>query len=283
MTVRMNAALRLAGSALGALIAFACVPTAMAQWAPAWRAAASYGDIAGRLEAQGYVLIAPLQRRPGVYLADVRAGPAGYQRLVIDDRSGEILERFMSPPRSFGPQFVVRYREFAEPPLPGAVQLPPDPGFSDAPNGGPAAKSAYSGPTSARIPSAISPFGSRSAPVSTKPKPKPAATARKTPSPAVPPVIGPPLPPPAAREAAKSEESAPLAPKPKIESPPGESKNASTTGAPAEPVKIEPQPDPQTQSSYAAPDPTTKSTTPASSVEASDKSKTSIVPPALFE
>lgn len=277
----MNAALRLAGSALGGLIALASVPGAMAQWAPPWRVVVPAGAIAGRLEAHGYMLIAPLQRRPGVYLADVRGGPAGYQRLVIDDRSGEILERFMSPPRSFGPQFAVRYNEFAEPALPGAVQLPPDPRFSDAPNGGPAAKSAYGGPTSPRIPSAISPFGSQSAPVSTRAKPKPAATARKTPSPAVPPVIGPPL--PAPREAAKPEESAPSAPKPKIESPPGETEHAATTGAHAEPVKSEPRPDAQAQSSYAAPDPTAKFTAPASSVEANDKSKTSIVPPALFE
>ena len=49
------------------------------------------------LEAQGYVLTAPLMRRPGVYLADVSAGPAGHQRLIIDARSGQILERFHRP------------------------------------------------------------------------------------------------------------------------------------------------------------------------------------------
>ena len=89
MTIGKNTALRrrLAGPVLGGLIAFAAVPAAMAQWLPPWRAMAWSGDIAGRLQAQGYVLIAPLQRRPGVYLADVRAGPAGYQRLVIDDRT----------------------------------------------------------------------------------------------------------------------------------------------------------------------------------------------------
>ena len=181
MTTKINAAVRrrLAGSALGGLIAFAGVPAAMAQWLPPWPSVASYGDIAQRLEAQGYVLIAPLQRRPGVYLADVRAGPAGYQRLVIDDRNGEILERFMAPPA---------------------------------------------------------------------PKPEP-----------------------------------------KIESPPGESENASTAGAPAAPeakpeaVKIEPQPEAQTQPADSALDPTAKRAAPASSVEASEKSKVSIVPPALFE
>ena len=160
MTIRMNAALRrlLAGSALGGLIAFAAVPPAMAQWLPPWRAIAPSGAIAQQLEAQGYVLIAPLQRRPGVYLADVRAGPAGYQRLVIDDRNGEILERFSAPPRNFGPRFALRDGEFAGRPPPGFVQPPPGPGFPQAPDGGPAGKSAYGGPTNAGIPSAISPF-----------------------------------------------------------------------------------------------------------------------------
>ncbi len=160
MTIGKNTALRrrLAGSVLGGLIAFAAVPAAMAQWLPPWRVMAWSGDIAGRLQAQGYVLMAPLQRRPGVYLADVRAGPAGYQRLVIDDRTGQILERFGSPPGNFGPAYAVRYNEFADRPPPGVIQLPYGPGFSDGPNGGPAARSAYSGPTNARIPSAISPF-----------------------------------------------------------------------------------------------------------------------------
>src|SRR4029077_2768514 len=94
MTIKCNGALSrcLVGSALGALIAFAFVPAATAQWLPPWPALP--GEIAESLEAQGYVLTAPLIRRPGVYLADVSAGPGGYQRLVIDDRSGQILERF---------------------------------------------------------------------------------------------------------------------------------------------------------------------------------------------
>jgi hypothetical protein len=290
MTTKINAAARrrLAGATLGGLIAFAAVPAAMAQWLPPWRAMAPYGDIAQRLEAQGYVLIAPLQRRPGVYLADVRAGPAGYQRLVIDDRSGEILERFMAPPRSYRPEFAARYDQFGQNPPPGAVQPPSGPGFSDAPNGGPTAN--------VHIPTAISPYGPQSAPASTKPKPPQSAvtarkipTAKTAPAAGAPPAVGPPLPPPAPREAAKPEELAPPAPKPepKIESPPGESENASA--APAAPeanpqtVKIEPQPEAQTQPQDSAPDPTAKPAAPGSSVEASEKSKVSIVPPALFE
>jgi hypothetical protein len=294
MTSGMNAALRrqLAGSALGGLIALAAVPAAMAQWLPPWRVVVPARAIAGRLEAQGYMLIAPLQRRPGVYLADVRAGPAGYQRLVIDDRSGEILERFMSRPRSSGPEFANRYDQFEGPPF-GSVQPQFGPRFSDAPSAGPAVRSASGGPADVHIPSVISPYGSRPAPASTKPQPVTAA--RKTPvmktgPAAVPPVVTPPLPPPAPREAAKPDESAPPAPKlePKIESPPGETDNASTVAAPLAPevkpeqAKIEPQPEAQTQPS-AAPDPTATAPALAPSAEASEKSKISIVPAPLFE
>jgi hypothetical protein len=293
MTTEMNATLRgrLAGPALGLLIAVAAVPAATAQWLSPWRAVASSADIAGQLEAQGYVLIAPLQRRPGIYLADVRAGPGGFQRLVIDDRSGEILERFMSPPRRFGPQFAARYGEFVQPP--GVIRPPFGPGFSGGPNSGPAANFAYGAPTDVHIPSAISPYGPPSAPLSTKSKPQPAPTARKTPPAKIAPGGAPPavtlLPPPAPREAAKPEESAPPKPEPKIESAPGESENASSASAPAapnaksEPAKIEPQPEAQTQPPDSAPDPSAQPAAPASSVEASEKSKTSIVPPALFE
>jgi hypothetical protein len=80
MTIRMNGALTryLAGSALGGLMVFAFVPAAAAQWlAPPWQAAFP-GEIARSLEAQGYMLTAPLMRRPGIYLADASPGPAGY-------------------------------------------------------------------------------------------------------------------------------------------------------------------------------------------------------------
>jgi len=64
------------GPALGALIAIAFVPTAMAQWMPPWGAAFP-GEIEQSLEAQGYVLTAPLMRRPGVYsLTSAPAPPA---------------------------------------------------------------------------------------------------------------------------------------------------------------------------------------------------------------
>ena len=101
MRVRLIRALRfscLAGLTLGGILAFAFPATA--QWqAPPWRFAWPPGEIEWNLNAQGYVLTAPLMRRPGIYLADVSAGPGGYQRLIIDARSGRILERFPAPGR----------------------------------------------------------------------------------------------------------------------------------------------------------------------------------------
>ena len=51
----------------------------------------------------------------GVYLADVTAGPAGHQRLIIDARSGQILERFAAPGRNWGPKLADREGGFGEP------------------------------------------------------------------------------------------------------------------------------------------------------------------------
>jgi hypothetical protein len=152
---------RLATAAFGGIIALTAAPTAMAQWLPPWRAVPA-GAIAGRLKAQGYVLIAPLQRFPGVYLADVRAGDGGYQRLVIDDRSGEILEYFMSP----------RYDRFGRP---GSQPVPtkpkPQPAIArktPSPKTGPPAVIAPSLPPTPR--EAAKP--DESAPAAPKPEPK---------------------------------------------------------------------------------------------------------------
>ena len=266
MAIRMNAAPRrlLAASALAGLIALAAVPGAMAQWLPPWRAFASPGDIAGQLEAQGYVLIAPLQRRPGVYLADVRAGPAGYQRLVIDDRNGEILERFSvlaarlrrpfaatrwpnSPSRYAGVFQTARRRILR--------RAPRRPGYAEI------RRTADRRTCAFRARSARSARRGRRSRRSRSP---PRSPARSRHAKTAPPMVSPPLPPPAPREAAKPEEapSAPT-PAPKIESPPGESENASAASAPAAPEA--------------------KPAAPGSSAEARDKSKVSIVPPALFE
>ena len=137
MTIRLNGALSrcLAGSALGGLIAFSFVPAAMAQWLPPpWRAAFP-GDIERSLEARGYILTAPLMRRPGIYLADVSAGPAGYRRLIIDARSGQILESFPASGRTWGPALAARDEEFGEPPAQGVGGPPPGGSYSDSPGG----------------------------------------------------------------------------------------------------------------------------------------------------
>ncbi len=188
------------------------------------------GDIAGRLEAQGYVLIAPLQRRPGVYLADVRAGPAGYQRLVIDDRNGEILERFSSsprgfgyPPRRFGPEFAGRYDGFPTARRRASSSRPPAPDTRIR-------RTADRRTRAFRAPSARSTRRWRRSRRSRNPPRSPARSRQQRPPRRW---FAPPLPPPAPREAAKPEEapSAPT-PAPKIESPPGESENASWRRAP---------------------------------------------------
>ena len=137
MTIRMNAALRRLPGGVGARRAHRL----RRSFPPQWRNGCRPGGPSPRrrhraeLEAQGYVLIAPLQRRPGVYLADVRAGPAGYQRLVIDDRNGEILERFSSrreasayPPRRFGSRSRRRYGGVRRRPPPGVVRAAAGPG-----------------------------------------------------------------------------------------------------------------------------------------------------------
>ena len=239
MTNRMNGALTrcLAGSALGGLMVFAFVPAAAAQWlAPPWRAAFP-GEIARSLEAHGYMLTAPLMRRPGIYLADVSAGPAGYERLIIDARSGQILERFLAAGQVsgqvWGPAFASRGEEFGEPPPPGTGGPPLSGELLNEPRHAAPAKKSARGLANIHIPAAISPYGEGEAPAGAKPKPEPFSTERR-PSAARPaaPTFNPPLPPPAPREIAKADESA----------------------------------------SPAAP-----------SVEASDKPKVTIVPPALFQ
>ena len=109
------------------------------------------------LEAQGYVLTAPLMRRPGVYLADVSAGPGGHQRLIIDARSGQVLERFPAPGRNWGPALAARDEEFGEP-QPGGFGPPLGPGFAGQPAVDATAGSAYGGPANVHIPAAVSPY-----------------------------------------------------------------------------------------------------------------------------
>jgi hypothetical protein len=313
MSVRMKEALRpcLAGLALGGFIAFTSVPTATAQWLRPWPAA-SPGDIEQRLEAQGYLLVAPLHRRPMVYLADVSAGPAGYQRLVIDAWSGVILQRFAVTPRRWGPVYAMREGGFAEPPPPGATEplppgaaeLPPGGGFSTRPNDAPAPKSAYGGPPNVHIPAAISPVGPSDAPSAARPRPKSNATSHnRVPGTTTAPPAAAPLPPPAPREATTPDAPPPMTPKapePKSEStptevqsappaPPDEAKQASVappTELKPEAPKTEPQPDaqkPPSATAQSARGPSAQPAAPDSSAKSSEKSKVSIVPAAAFE
>ena len=266
MTIRWNGALSrsLAGSALGGLIAFSFVPAATAQWLPPpWRAAFP-GDIERSLEARGYVLAAPLLRRPGVYIADVNAGPGGYQRLIVDARNGQILESFPASGRIWGPELAARGDEFGErapgiggPPLNGESSGPPGPAR--------AAKPSTGAPASVHIPSAISPYGPGAAPDVSRSKTKVASIEHKVPGTKAL-LANPPLPPPAPRELAKADESGSPTPSSAASSNAGQSPVASH---PAEAENVPPS---------AAP------ARPASSTEASDdKAKVSIVPPAPFE
>jgi hypothetical protein len=266
MTIRLNGTLSrcLAGSALGGLIAFAFVPAAAAQWLPPpWRAAFP-GDIERSLEARGYVLTAPLLRRPGIYIADVSAGPAGYERLIIDARSGQILESFPASSRMWGSALVARGDEFGEPAPPGVGGSPLNGEFSGPPGPAPATKRSYGGPASPHIPAAISPYGPGAAPVGAKPKPKIASTEHKIPGTKAP-LINPPLPPPAPREAAKADEPGPPTSKPAAND---DSDQPHVASHPAETDNVSPIAAPATE---------------GSPTEASDKPKVSIVPPAPFE
>ncbi len=108
-----------ARAALAAATALAAVLSADAQWFSPLGAAPP-SEITQRLEAEGYVLIRPLQRNDTVYFADVTAGAGGRQRLVIDAWSGEILQRFVarrgSAKRGFAGGYVVEGGEFSSPP-----------------------------------------------------------------------------------------------------------------------------------------------------------------------
>jgi hypothetical protein len=243
------------GAALGAFIAIAFIPPATAQRAPPWGALFP-GDIERSLESQGYVLTAPLMRRPGVYLADVSAGPAGHQRLIIDARSGQVLERFPAPGRKWGPTLAARDEEFGDPQFDG-VGPPPYRGFSGP--AAPVSPMANAGPANVRIPTAVSPYGVPETRAGTKAKPKSASTERKAAA------INPPLPPPAPRETAKPDGSGLAAPQPTENPDSGQPRinSASTEGGNAPSASA--------------------SATQGLPTEADDKPKVSIVPPGLFQ
>ena len=258
MTIKLNGALGrcLATLLLVAPIAVALAPAAVAQWMPPWEAPFP-GDIERGLEAQGYVLMAPLMRRPGVYLADVSAGPARHQRLIIDARNGQILEHFTTPARNWAPALAARDAEFGEPQSSG-VGSPLGPGFAGPPAAAATARSTYGGPANVHIPAAVSPYGVGETWGGIKARLKSAPTERKA-------IINPPLPPPAPRETAKVDGSGSMAPRP------SENNDFEQKWIDSHSIEIGEGP------------PASASTTQGSSTEANDKAKVSIVPPALFQ
>ena len=262
MTVRSTVLRRcLAGSTLVALFAFA--PAASAQWLPPpWRAAFP-GDIERSLEARGYVLTAPLLRRPGIYIADVSAGPAGYQRLIVDARSGQILESFPASGRMWGSALAARGDGFGEPQPPGVGGPPLNGEFSGTPGSVRVTQQSSGAAAGIHIPAAISPYGPGAAPDVTRSKTKVASIEHKIPG-TKGLLINPPLPPPAPRQAAKADEPDPSTSKPAASDDSGQ---PHVTSHPAEADNGSP--------AASAPQ--------GSSTETSDKPKVSIVPAAPFE
>jgi hypothetical protein len=170
-----------ASASLAALLCLAAVSGASAQWLPPI-GAASPGEIAQRLQAQGFALIGPLHRNGTIYIADVHAGQEGQERLVIDAWSGEILQRFVSRPRYWrhgGEGYVIERGEFDSPP---PLAPPPARDFFTGPGGGYAAPGggyaapgggnfAYGGPPDARIPETVGPVNPPDQRKRVRPKP----------------------------------------------------------------------------------------------------------------
>ena len=162
---------------------------ANAQWFPPM-GAASPGEIAQRLRAQGFVLMGPLRRNETVYLADVNAGASGHERLVIDAWSGEVLQRFVARPQPVSPGaaggYVIERGEFDRPPPLGP---PPRDFFFGSGGGG----VAYGGPRVAPVEVDTEDASGipRPAPIRRSPaESKPAVTAAPPVQPATPPEGG---------------------------------------------------------------------------------------------
>jgi hypothetical protein len=189
MMAGSNATLRrlLARLALAALPTLAAAAGANAQWFPPTGAslhqyvqwfppmgAASPNEIAERLRAEGFVLIGPLHRNDTVYLADVNAGPAGRERLVIDAWSGEILQRFVPRSPSSRPGAAAGYMiERGEFDLPPPLAPPPARDFFGPGGSG---NLAYGGPANARIPEAVGPISPLERTPRTRVRQKPASS-----------------------------------------------------------------------------------------------------------
>ena len=195
MTIKLNGALRrcLAGSVLGALIAVAFVPTAMAQWMPPWGAAFP-GEIERSLEAQGYVLTAPLMRRPG----SISPTSAPAPRAISVSSSTPEADKSLS---AFPPQV-----ETGDPRLPPATKSlaslsrVSDHRWARASPARPPQDRLTAAQRTSIFPRPSARTGSGKRGPEAKPKAKSAATERKA-------TLNPPLPPPAPRETARADGS----------------------------------------------------------------------------
>ena len=252
MTVRMNAALRLAGSALGALIAFACVPTAMARWVAglagrrfvrrhrrAARGARLRADRAAPTAPGGLSRRCP--RRPGWLSAPGDRRPERGDPRTLHVSASKLRSPIRRAlPRIRGAPAAGRRPVAAGPRVLGCAERRPG-GEIRLQRADERAHSERDQPVRFAVGASLDEAQAEAR----GDRPQDSIAGRPashwTPSAA-----------PGCARGGETEELAPLAPKPKSNPLPGSSKNASTTGAPAEPVKIEPQPDPQTQSSYAA-------------------------------
>ena len=175
-------------------------------------------EIERRLEASGYIVTGPLTMRGDVYLADVIVRGEGPERLVIDARSGAIVERFRGRPE--------RWREAAAPPPPAWSDDPslwngPRPPAAIGPDNGPPdafEPSPGQGPRVLEAPKAARPKAAE-----TKPKwtPKPAAPVANVANP--PPAVVNPVP----------AHAAPVAPPPASPTPSASALPASPTPAAA--------------------------------------------------
>jgi hypothetical protein len=208
------------------LTTFAAVYGVRAQWFPPM-GAASPGEIAERLRAQGFALIGPLRRNDTVYLADVNAGAAGRERLVIDAWSGEVLQRFVTRPRPGRPGaaggFVIERGEFDMPP---PLAPPPARDFFFGSGGGGVA---YGGPPGAPVEATPRMRGN----------PRPAAIRRKpaesNPAVTAAPPVEPATSPGGGADAAAKDNSGGIAPPNAAAPTAATSSGASQLGAPAKP------------------------------------------------
>jgi hypothetical protein len=206
-------------------------------------------EIERQLAAAGYVVTDPLTLRGDVYLADVVVRGEGPERLVIDARSGRIVERYRGR--------ADRWREASAPPPSGWGNDPslwngPRPPASISPDIAPPDAFTPPKPDALETPKAKP----KSADVKPKPAPKPSPVANvNNPPPAAvpppvakipaapPPVVSSPAAAPASPSPAPSAAAAPASPAPAAAAPPSPAPSIEAAKADA-PSPAKPSPPP---------------------------------------